>query len=221
VKLIAYYSYYGSMTDPLDALHDQAKSGVDAIICRVRMSRDNVPVIFRDSSMAQLCQCDERMDELTFREIDALMQLGNRRLLTLEQLLSGYRGDLPLILHYRGFVPDPYMLQRTAMDSRFLFGSDSVKQIGVVTSMYPQCSCVGFVSHVPVADEMIRAGARAVCLYGREIALYKNDRIPVESDQISIWFDVPREPACGLDILMEQVRDFGGSGIAVPFEYIR
>jgi hypothetical protein len=54
-----------------------------------------------------------------------------------------------------------------------------------------------------------------------ETGFYKNDRIPVESDQISIWFDVPREPACGLDILMEQVRDFGGSGIAVPFEYIR
>lgn len=221
MKLITYYSYYGGMTDPLDALHDQAKGGADAIICRVRVSKDNIPVVFRDSSMAQICQCDERVDELTFREIDALMQLCSRRVLTLEQVLTGYQGNLPLILHYRGFRPDSFVIQRTALDPRFLFGSDSVKQIGVVTAGYPRCSAVGFVSHVPVASEMMAAGARAVCLYGREVALYENDRIPEESDRCRIWFDVPREPVGGMDALVSQVRALGGSGIAVPPEFIR
>ena len=68
---------------------------------------------------------------------------------------------------------------------------------------------------------MMAAGARAVCLYGREIALYENDRIPEESDRCSIWFDVPREPVGGMDALVSQVRALGGSGIAVPPEFIR
>ena len=89
MKLITYYSYYGSMADPLDALHDQAKSGADAIICRIRLCADNVPVVYKDSSVAQMCLREERVDELTFREIDALMQLGSRRILTLDRLLDG------------------------------------------------------------------------------------------------------------------------------------
>jgi hypothetical protein len=221
VKLITYYSYYGSMADPLDALHDQAKSGADAIICRIRLCADNVPVVYKDSSVAQMCLREERVDELTFREIDALMQLGSRRILTLDRLLDGYSGDVPVILHFRGFHPDADMIHRTALSPRFLFASDSVQQIRFVADAYPGCGTVGFASHIPVAEEMIGAGARAVCLYGREIHQYPKDRIPMESDRCGIWFDVHREPVSGIDSLMESVREFGGSGIAVSPEWIR
>lgn len=132
MKLITYYSYYGSMADPLDALHNQAKSGVDAIICRIRLCADNVPVVYKDPSVAQMCLREERVDELTYREIDALMQLGSRRLLTLDRLFDGYCGDVPVILHFRGFRPDSGMIHRTALDIRFLFASDSVQQIRFV-----------------------------------------------------------------------------------------
>ena len=221
MKLITYYSYYGGMTDPLDALHDQVKCGADAIVCRGRLSSDNGPVIFKEPSMAQMCLREERVDELTFREIDALMQLGSRRILTLERLLNEYDGDLPIILHFRNFHPDAEMIQRTALAPHFLFASDSVQQIRFVTEAYPQCGTVGFASHIPVAEEMITAGASAVCLYGREISQYQKDRIPKESDQCSIWFDVNREPANGIDSLMEAVRDLTGSGIVVSPEWIR
>lgn len=221
MKLITYYSYYGSMADPLDALHDQAKSGADAIICRIRLCADNVPVVYKDSSVAQMCLREERVDELTFREIDALMQLGSRRILTLDRLLDGYSGDVPVILHFRGFHPDADMIHRTALSPRFLFASDSVQQIRFVADAYPGCGTVGFASHIPVAEEMIWAGARAVCLYGREIHQYPKDRIPMESDRCGIWFDVHREPVSGIDSLMESVREFGGSGIAVSPEWIR
>lgn len=221
MKLITYYSYYGSMADPLDALHDQAKSGVDAIICRIRLCADNVPVVYIDPSVAQMCLREERVDELTYREIDALMQLGSRRLLTLDRLFDGYCGDVPVILHFRGFRPDSGMIHRTALDIRFLFASDSVQQIRFVSDAYPRCGTVGFASHIPVAEEMMQAGARAVCLYGREICQYPKNRIPMESDRCSIWFDVNREPVGGIDSLVEQVRDFGGSGITVPPEFIR
>ena len=221
MKLITYYSYYGSMADPLDALHDQAKSGADAIICRIRLCADNVPVVYKDSSVAQMCLREERVDELTFREIDALMQLGSRRILTLDRLLDGYSGDVPVILHFSGFHPDADMIHRTALSPRFLFASDSVQQIRFVADAYPGCGTVGFASHIPVAEEMIGAGARAVCLYGREIHQYPKDRIPMESDRCGIWFDVHREPVSGIDSLMESVREFGGSGIAVSPEWIR
>lgn len=221
MKLITYYSYYGSMADPLDALHDQAKSGADAIICRIRLCADNVPVVYKDSSVAQMCLREERVDELTFREIDALMQLGSRRILTLDRLLDGYSGDVPVILHFRGFHPDADMIHRTALSPRFLFASDSVQQIRFVADAYPGCGTVGFASHIPVAEEMIGAGARAVCLYGREIHQYPKDRIPMESDRCGIWFDVHREPVSGIDSLMESVWELGGSGIAVSPEWIR
>ena len=68
---------------------------------------------------------------------------------------------------------------------------------------------------------MIAAGASAVCLYGREISQYQKDRIPKESDPCSIWFDVNREPANGIDSLMEAVRGLNGSGIVVSPEWIR
>ena len=221
MKLITYYSYYGSMADPLDALHDQAKSGADAIICRIRLCADNVPVVYKDSSVAQMCLREERVDELTFREIDALMQLGSRRILTLDRLLDGYSGDVPVILHFRGFHPDADMIHRTALSPRFLFASDSVQQIRFVADAYPGCGTVGFASHIPVAEEMIGAGARAVCLYGREIHQYPKDRIPMESDRCGIWFDGHREPVSGIDSLMESVRELGGSGSAVSPEWIR
>ena len=216
-----YYSYCGGMTDPLDALHDQARSGADAILCRVRLTKDNVPIIYRDSSMARMCMREERVDELTFREVEALMLLSSRRILTLDRLFDEYAGQTPIILHFRGFRPEADLIYRTALDPRFLFASDSVQQIRFVANVYPQCGTVGFASHIPVAEEMMAAGARAVCLYGREISQYPKDRIPVESDQCSIWFDVHREPNERIDALMKQVRNLGGSGITVPLEYIR
>ena len=94
MKLIPYYDYdITGRDDPLAALHDLAKISVGEVVCRVRQTKDGVPFVCRESTLARLCLCDEQVSQLRFAEVDALMRLCNMRVMTLDTLFAEYARD--------------------------------------------------------------------------------------------------------------------------------
>jgi len=221
VKLILEYTYrlHGER-DALASLHDFARSGADAIVCRIRSSEDHVLFVHPDTTLDRLCGLEERVDELRFCEIDAMMRLNGYRILTLEALLDGYTGEVPLVLHFRGVRPDGNTVSRVMRDPRFSFATDSVEQLTLIAQAYPDGKTVGFASHIPNGLSMARAGASAVCLYGRESSAYTDplvDEIRVHSD---LWIAPPGRPKGNLDTEKTKIRALGAVGIVVPLDYM-
>lgn len=224
MKLIPYYDYDccgGGADGPLRLLHDIAECSDGTVICRVRQSKDKQLFICQDSTLARLCLCEERVSELRFAEIEALMRLGNMHILTLSRLLSSYEGDARLVLHFRGFRPDGNTVSLVVRDPRFSFGTDSAEQLGVISMAFPQHRTVGFASHLPAAEVMANAGASALCLYGREPGEYTAEQIAPLSERCEVWTEIPTYAAADLDSMVQSASAAGCAGIVLPLRLLR
>ncbi len=222
MKLIPYFDYdISDREDALPALHQLATVSTDAIVCRVRQSKDGIPFICRDTTLARLCLCDEQVSDLRFAEVDALMRLCDMRIITLERLFDYYVQETPLVLHFRGFRPDGNLVSAVARDPRFLFATDSAEQLGVISMGYPQNRTVGFASHLRAAETMLLAGASVICLYGREPGAYTEEQLAPLKAQREIWTEIPSFAETDLDTMKADAEERGFSGIVLSLDKIR
>lgn len=222
MRLIPYYDYdISGRDDALATLHDLAKISVGEVVCRVRQSKDGIPFVCRESTLARLCLCDEQVSQLRFAEVDALMRLCNMRVLTLDTLFSEYARETPIVLHFRGFRPDANIVSRCVRDSRFSFATDSAEQLGVISMGYPTHKTVGFASHLRAAETMMRAGASVICLYGREPGAYSEEQMLPLKEKCELWTEIPSYAESDLDTMMADASALGFSGVVLPLELIR
>lgn len=226
MKLIPYYDYYydrqrGHADRGMDILHDLAKSSDGTVVCRVRRSRDGAVFICREPTLAQLCLCEERVEDLRFSEIEALMRLCNMHILTLDRLLSSYEGEAQVVLHFRGFRPDADIVSRVVRDPRFSFATDSVEQLSVISAAYPAHKTVGFASHLRAAESMMRAGASILCLFGREPGAYTSEQIAPLAERCEVWTEIPPYATADLDSMVQSASAVGCAGIVLPLQLIQ
>jgi len=222
VKLIPYFEYsLCKASDPLHILHDLADSRAGAVVCRVRQSSDGQLFVCHEPTLARLCLCEERVDDLRFSEIDALLRLCGRRVLTADRLLDSYDRKTPVILHFRGFRPDANVLSRVVRDERFSFGTDSVEQLRVIAGAFPKHRTVGFASHLEAAERMAESGASVVCLYGREASVYTAEQVSVIKARCEVWTEIPRYAEMPLDSAIRTADSLGCSGVVLPVDMIR
>ena len=226
MKLIPYYDYYYDHSQPfadrgMDILHDLAKSSDGTVVCRVRRSKDGTVFICLEPTLARLCLCEERVEDMRFAEIDALMRLCNMHVLTLDTLLSSYEGEAQVVLHFRGFRPDADIVSRVVRDSRFSFGTDSVEQLGVIAGAYPVHKTVGFASHLRAAETMMQAGAAVVCLYGREPGAYAPGQLAPLTAHCEVWAEIPPYATADLDSMVQSASAVGCAGIVLPLQLIQ
>lgn len=226
MKLIPYYDYYYDRSQPfadrgMEILHDLARSSDGTVVCRVRQSKDGTVFICLEPTLARLCLCEERVEELRFAEIDALMRLGNMHILTLDTLLSSYEGDAQIVLHFRGFRPDADIVSRVVRDARFSFGTDSSEQLGVIAGAYSRHKTVGFASHLRAADTMLQAGASAICLYGREPGAYTREQTAPLAARCELWAEIPSYATADLDSMIQSASAVGFAGIVLPLQLIQ
>ncbi len=222
MKLIPYFDYdISGRENAMPALHELASVSTDAIVCRVRQSKDGIPFICRESTLARLCLCEEKVSDLRFSEIDALLRLCDMRVITLDALFSSYQQETPLVLHFRGFRPNANIVSRIVRDPRFFFATDSAEQLGVISMAYPQNRTVGFASHLRAAEVMMRAGASVLCLYGREPAAYTEEQLAPFKPRCELWTEIPSFAETGLDTMKADAEALGFSGIVLSLNMIR
>ncbi len=195
--------------------------GAESIVCRVRRSKDGVMFICKDPTLARLCLCEERVEDLRFQEVEALLRLGNRPVLTLDYFLAHYEGSARIVLHFRGFRPTGDTLNRIVRDPRFSFGTDSAEQLGVISMAYPNHKTVGFVSHLKAAETMASAGAATLCLYSRDPSEYEADQIASLRDRCEIWMEIPEYANTDLDGMCTAAEALGAAGLVLPLSLIQ
>ncbi len=195
--------------------------GAKTIVCRIRQSKDGIIFLCQAPTLARLCLCEERVEELRFSEIDALMRLCNMQILTLNDFLTLYEGTAQVALHFRGFRPGGDIVNRIVRDPRLSFATDSVEQLAVISQGYPMHKTVGFASHVKAAEAMAKAGAATLCLYGREPSDYTKEQLESLSSQCDIWMEVPPYANADLDNMVASARGLGVKGLVLPLPLIQ
>ncbi len=221
LDFLLHYDYRkGGAGSELDTLYSLTDSGVKAVVCRIRQSSDNVMFVHQETTMSQLCACDEYVQELRFCEIDALMRLCGYRVLTLDQILGQYEAETPLILHFRSFRPGAEILSRIMRDSRFTFATDSPEQLSVIAQAFPEGNTVGFACHLPTAEAMARAGASAVCMYGREVPRFRSMNFSEVRVHCPVWYERLRVSDFDHDTAIIQAHTLGFDSIILPPSYL-
>jgi hypothetical protein len=222
VELIINCEYeQGNKADPVDALHELAETNNSYIVCRIRRSADNVLFVFPDTMMSRLCSYDEYVSELRFCEIDALMSLSGYKVLKLDSLLEQYRGTSRIILHFRNVRPNADIISRIMKNDRFSFATDSLEQLAIIMSGFPDHKAVGYACHLPTAEQMAGLGIDAVCMYGREAARFAKLDFTKIKNKCELWYEITQEPEAGLDAELQQAKTLGFDRIATPLRYIR
>jgi len=220
--MIYHYEYRrGGEAAALGALYELTESGAESIVCRIRRSSDNVLFVHQDTVLSERCFCDEYVADLRFREIDALMKLCGYHVLTLDRLLEGYKGDTPLILHFRSLRPNAGIISRIVADSRFSFATDSAEQLAVIAEGFPQNRTVGFACHLPVAEKMAESGASAVCMYGRDVQGFQKMDFSHVKAMCPLWYEFVRTPEDGLDNALNCAASIGFEKVVMSLAYLR
>ena len=222
MKLIPLYAYTPNMhRSSVEALSDLSRLAGDGLVLRVRTTIDHVPVVMTDPSMADLCLCEERVDALSYREIDALAQLSGFHVLTLEALLGAAQPTVPMVIHFRGFRPDAYAVSRVTANPLFSFATDSAQQLSVIASAYKEHKTTGFASRLSVAAEMLRGGAARVCLYGRGLAQYTKEMLSPLTAASEVWLEMEPHEQLPLDEAVARAEALGCRALVLPLELIR
>jgi len=221
LEFLLHYDYRkGGTGSEMDTLHDLAKSGASAIVCRIRQSVDNVMFVHQETTMSQLCACDEYVNELRFCEVDALMRLCGYHVLTLEEILTQYKGNIPLILHFRSSRPDARVVSRIGSDERLWFATDSAEQLSVIAQAFPGRRVVGFACHLPTAEAMAMSGAAAVCMYGREVPRFRSMNFSEVRVHCPIWYERLRVSDYDHDTVITQAQMLGFESVILPPSYL-
>lgn len=68
----------------------------------VRLSRDNIPVVFHDANLKRVCGLDKKVSDLTFDELNNLYLFdSNERIPLLTEVLQLVNGQVPLIIELK------------------------------------------------------------------------------------------------------------------------
>ena len=139
LKLIAHRGASKVRPDnTLESLCYAAQIGADAVECDVRPTKDGKYVIFHDGNLARLAGIPQTAEELTYEEMKAALAKAGRGLLTLDELIDGYRERVPVLLHIKMNEPDEAFAEkigRAPVD--FICGVQSAAALSTMRRVRP------------------------------------------------------------------------------------
>lgn len=108
-----YYAHRGLFNNETDAPENSLRAIEKAvengygIEFDVQLSKDNIPVVFHDSSLKRMCGVEGKVWEYTLEELQKMkLADSNQTIPTFEQVLKTIDGKVPLIIEYKMDRPD-------------------------------------------------------------------------------------------------------------------
>ena len=161
MKLIAHRG--ASLERPentIDSLEYGSELGAFAVECDVRTTADGRYVIFHDDNMKRLGNDDRAVSDVTFDEMNSILEAKGHHLMTLDELFT-YRGEAFVLLHIKLDNPDEGFF-RNLYDSpvRFICGTTKVEMTRTASKVFPSERILAFMETGNTREEILD-GARA------------------------------------------------------------
>lgn len=150
----------------LESLTYASELGAYAVECDVWQTLDGHYVIFHDDNLGRLAGDTRRVGEVTEAEMRALLAEKGRGLLTLSDLLEGYREKASVLLHIKLSDPDEAFFRRL-YDSpvNFICGVQSIKTAQICRRVFPSGRILAFMPRMELYREFYEAGAGIIRLW--------------------------------------------------------
>jgi len=187
MKLIAHRG--ASLLRPensLESLQHAADLGADAVECDVRLTCDNVPVIFHDPDLLRLTGWPVRVADTSERDMRKALEQAGRSLLTLPELLASYTGPADLLLHLK-VSPPPALLKhlKTSAD-RIICGVSDLASLDTLRACMPSGQILAFVDHWDAIEAFAARGAGIVRLWENWLTVITPDQVR-EATHKPVW----------------------------------
>lgn len=143
-----------------------AELGACAVECDVRATRDGQYVIFHDDDLKRLCGREEAVGEVTLAEMRQALKAVGRSLLTLSELLEGYREAVPILLHIKLTQPEePFLTILRETKTPFIAGVTSIAMLDAVRAFLPAERILAFMPGEDDWREFAAHGAGIIRLW--------------------------------------------------------
>ena len=167
MKLIAHRG--ASLERPensLESLIYAAQLGADAVECDVRPTADGVYVIFHDNNLVRLAGLNKNVEELTYKEMKAVLAEAGHSLLTLEDLIKNYKEKTPILLHIKMNDPDEDFVRIVSKaPAEIICGVQSIQALKTMGKVFPSDHILAFMPAKECYPDFTENGAGIIRLW--------------------------------------------------------
>ncbi|MEA4823933.1 MAG: glycerophosphodiester phosphodiesterase family protein [Clostridiaceae bacterium] len=154
------------MENTLESLSYAASIGADAVECDVRPTKDGKYVIFHDGNLERLAGVPRTVEELTYAEMKDILSHARRGLMTLDELIDGYRETTPVLLHIKMNAPDDLFAERIGRAPvDFICGVQTIEALKTMRKVRPSERILAFMPEAGLYRAFSAGGAGILRLW--------------------------------------------------------
>jgi glycerophosphoryl diester phosphodiesterase len=101
MEIIAHRGGTFGKENSLETIIASAKMGAYAVECDIRKTIDGVYVIYHDDDLSRLAGVPAKVSESTYEQMQEYHVRHGLKVLTFEELKSGYKESTPILLHIK------------------------------------------------------------------------------------------------------------------------
>lgn len=167
MKLIAHRNETpGCPENSIESLVFSAQEGIYAVECDVRRTRDGRFVIYHDENLKRLTGRDVRVDAISYDEMRSYLAHAGRAVITLEELIAGYPGRTPILLHIKERTPWPEFVEiLRASRVEFIFGVECIEMLAALREFTAKDHLLAFMPEMYMYPEFIAGGIGIIRLW--------------------------------------------------------
>ena len=198
MKLIAHRGGSYGRENSLETIVRAARAGADAVECDIRKTSDEVLVIYHDPDLKRLTGNDSEVADITFAEMKKIMEDAGHKILTFDELASGYKETTPILLHIKLTGYDEKFAEYVVLSGLpVIAGVMSVDMLRCFSPYLPKERILAFVPDYNAAREFYENGAGIIRLWEQWLARTSPDDIKKLCPDASVYimaYDPERDP---------------------------
>ena len=167
MKIIAHRNETpGCPENSIASLEYSAQEGIYAVECDVRRTGDGQYVIYHDDTTGRLTGENQRISEISLEEMRRILAGAGRQVITLDELIAGYKKNTPILLHVKERTAWPDLIERfERAKEMFIFGVESIEMLRAVRGFMPKERLLAFMPREDMYPEFIENGIGIIRLW--------------------------------------------------------
>lgn len=173
MKFIAHRGASKECTEnTVSALNKGAEIGAYAVECDLRLTKDDVFVIFHDDDLKRLAGQDKKIKDITYEEMKRILKENNIELSTFDDVLKGYKGDAYILLDFANIddakhytLDDAFFEKLSKLPQKIICGVHQIEEAKCASKYFPRNQILAFMPNKEDYQEFYEAGAENIRLW--------------------------------------------------------
>jgi glycerophosphoryl diester phosphodiesterase len=172
----------------LEGLIYASQIGADIVECDVRSTKDGIYVIFHDSNLSRFIGVNRKLCEITYKDLEKLLNSSGFRLLTLEYLVKNYREQTPILMHIKtDKLNNSFYEIIEIAQTEIIYGVQSVEMLKTIKDIYPSSQILAFIPSPDAYPEFAQNGANIIRLWEHWLCDITPSLVKSKYHDVQVW----------------------------------